>query len=760
MKRLNEAKWGTNGADVGKSLKLSLACVAVALMLAACGGGGGSAPEVDASGSKVAGTVAGLTASGLVLSNGTDTVTVPANATSFELPAGGTLAVAKQPAGFSQFCEVGGTPGGPQITCSDAAAQVTSVGGMGVLAPNNRVNPIAAVSGANGVIYLAGDSVVYRASPTAGLELVAGQPSTSGRADGTGSSATFGGVLDLTVDAQGNLYVADQFVDFSQAQATTSTTIRRVTPAGVVTTLYTTDQASLAKVAVGTGGAIYALEQDANGANFIRRVDGATPSTVVSQMQCSNVPCSMAVKPDGTLYYATDDGIYKVANGQPVQLVGPAGTAAPAAAVANFGVVRALAVDAQGVVYFADQNGRVLRRLDAAGTVTTIAGDDANLGNGDVDGTGTAASFSQVIKLSLDAAGTTLYATSDGGVRVVTDLSAAAARVSSILNENLAYDLSWSGPTGYGNLGRPFGVAVTAEGITYVSDNSSRLIRKIAADGTMSVFAGGGVAPAADGSGQGTNARLSQPYGLALDASGNVYVADNCVIRQITPSGLVSNLAGNPSSCGSTDGQSASARLTSVYGLTVDAAGTVYFTQYADGKVRKVSTTGEVTTLVQGDANTTSPLKNPVGIALDAAGLLYVADYGHQQVFKVTPSGVVSVLAGQADTSGSVDGNAQSTATFAQPIAVTTDASGNVYVVQLGTNSGLGAVRQITPSGQVRTLAGGSFGYQNGVGTAAAFASPFSVAINANGELLVVDQQNGRLRKVVPVKAPSTPANN
>jgi trimeric autotransporter adhesin len=629
---------------------------------------------------------------------------------------------------------------------------------MGGLDPNNDVSPMAAVSGANGVIYLAGGSVVYRASPTAGLELVAGQPSTSGRADGTGSSATFANVQDLTVDAQGNLYVVDKFY----GSPTTSTTIRKVTPAGVVTTLYTTDQASLTKVAVGTGGAIYALEQDANGANFIRRVDGATPSMVVSQMQCSTVPCSMAVKPDGTLYYATDDGIYKVANGQPVQLVGPAGTAAPAAAVTNFNRVRALAVDAQGVVYFADQNGLVLRRLDAAGTVTTIAGDDANLGYGDVDGTGTTASFNQVSKLSLDAAGTTLYATSGGVVRVVTDLSAAAARVSSILNtyEDGPVDLTWSGPTGYGVLGQPSGVAVTAQGITYVSDRNNGLIRKIAADGTMSVFAGGGLAPAADGSGQGTNAQLSQPFGLALDASGNVYVADNCVIRQITPSGLVSNLAGAPNNCGSTDGPSASARLTSVYGLTVDAAGTVYFTQYDDGKVRKVSTSGEVTTLVQGDANTTSPLKNPVGIALDAAGQLYVADLGHQQVFKVTPNGVVSVLAGQADTSGSVDGNALSTAKFTAPAAVTTDASGNVYVVQLGTLSGLGAVRQITPSGQVRTLAGGSFGYQNGVGTAAAFAFPFGLAITANGELLVVDQQNGRLRKVVPVKAPSTPATN
>jgi sugar lactone lactonase YvrE len=264
-------------------------------------------------------------------------------------------------------------------------------------------------------------------------------------------------------------------------------------------------------------------------------------------------------------------------------------------------------------------------------------------------------------------------------------------------------------------------------------------------------FAGSGTAGNADGSG--TAAQFDHPYGVAVDASGKVYVSDenNALIREITSAGVVSTLAG--SSDGYADGTGASAKFFGPDGVVLDAAGNLYVADYTNNRIRKVSPAGAVTTLAGGTqgyadgTGATAQFFGPTGIAIDGSGNLYVADTYNQRIRKITPAGVVSTLAGSGTTGpgngGYADGTALS-AQFSGPAGVAVDGSGNVYVADNGNN----VIREITKNGMVTTIAGdGSTGEQDGTGTGAEFAAPIGIAVDATGILYVTDRL-GTVRKI------------
>ncbi|MCG2792972.1 MAG: T9SS type A sorting domain-containing protein [Weeksellaceae bacterium] len=247
--------------------------------------------------------------------------------------------------------------------------------------------------------------------------------------------------------------------------------------------------------------------------------------------------------------------------------------------------------------------------------------------------------------------------------------------------------------------------------------------------------------------GTGTAAQFNFPTGVAADASGNVYVADylNNRIRKITPAGVVTTLAG--STLGNTDGTGAAAHFNNPTGIAVDASGTVYVADTYNHKIRKITPQGEVTTLAgstQGYADGTGTLAqfyNPIGVAVDASGNLYVADYANHKIRKVTSSGVVTTLAGS--TAGYTDGTGTATK-FNYPAGVAVDTSGNVYVADTFNHK----IRKITSAGVVTTVAGSTQGYADGTGTAAQFKSPYGVAVDASGNVYVADYGNNRIRKI------------
>jgi sugar lactone lactonase YvrE len=247
------------------------------------------------------------------------------------------------------------------------------------------------------------------------------------------------------------------------------------------------------------------------------------------------------------------------------------------------------------------------------------------------------------------------------------------------------------------------------------------------------------------------------PASIAMDASGNLYVADTLdnTIRKITPAGVVSTLAGASGEAGSQDGTDGGARFNHPDGVTVDSAGNIYVTDNGNATIRKVTSAGVVTTMagtagVHGSADATgsaASFGSPTGIAVDTSGNLYVADTSNDTIRKITTGGAVSTLAGAAATSGNVDGTGNA-ARFNMPRGVAVDTTGNVYVAD--TNSA--TIRKITSAGVVTTMAGtaGATGTADGLGAAARFNQPYGVSVDAAGNVYVADTGNDTIRAVTP----------
>jgi sugar lactone lactonase YvrE len=300
----------------------------------------------------------------------------------------------------------------------------------------------------------------------------------------------------------------------------------------------------------------------------------------------------------------------------------------------------------------------------------------------------------------------------------------------------------------------PIGIAVDATGNVYVADQSNHTIRKTTAAGATTTLAGLALSPGtADG--MGTAARFKYPYGVALDGAGVLYVSDqyNHTIRKITPAGLVTTLAGLPGYHGSADGTGTAARFHNPAGVAVDAAGNVYVADQSNHAIRKITPAGLVTTLAgqafqPGSADgtgSTARFENPAGVAVDAAGNVYVADQDNRTIRKITPAGAVTRVAGQTGLSGSRDTVALR-ARFNFPTGVAVDAAGTLYVADRFNHT----IRVVPTAGMVSTLAGSpqQMGSSNGTGSAAHFNCPMGVAVDGSGAVYVADQSNHTVRVI------------
>lgn len=293
----------------------------------------------------------------------------------------------------------------------------------------------------------------------------------------------------------------------------------------------------------------------------------------------------------------------------------------------------------------------------------------------------------------------------------------------------------------------PEGVAIDAQGNLIIADRQNHTIRKISTTGDVTTIAGDGTAGFADGAA--ATARFSSPWKVAVDNQGNIIVADrdNFKIRKITPAGVVSTLAG--STAGFADGTGAAAKFMQPLDVVADDQGNVYVADNTSHRIRKVTPAGVVTTLAgdgtagyQDGTGTAAKFKNPSGLTLDLDGNIIVADRLNNRIRKITPAGVVTTVAGSG-TSGLQEGDAL-TAKFADPYGVVVDAGGNILVAEL-TNA---RIRQITPAGQVSTLAGSSAGFADGLSNTAKFNQPTDLAVGSDGKIYVAEVTNHRIRMI------------
>ena len=349
---------------------------------------------------------------------------------------------------------------------------------------------------------------------------------------------------------------------------------------------------------------------------------------------------------------------------------------------------------ASGILYIADTYNERVRKVAANGTITTAAG------NGGYGYTG------------------------DGGLATSSSLSA------------------------------PQGVATDALGNLYIADSGNSRVRKVSAGGIITTVAGGG--SVGDGS-PGTFAQFISPRAVAVDSSENTYVADTTGnrVRKISANGTITTVAGNGTAGYSGDGGAATtAELDSPGGVVVDASGNLFIADTANCGIRKVSSTGTITTFAgaycgyggDGGQALSAGLNGPGGIAFDPSSNLYIADSYNNRIREVSATGIVTTVAGNGSAGFSGDGGRAVNAQLNYPRSVALDAAGNLYISDFYNYR----IRKVGPDGNITTLAGGSLGFSGDGGPAAAaeMTYPIGLAVDASLNVYFADSSNDRIRVV------------
>ncbi|NHZ64655.1 hypothetical protein [Massilia genomosp. 1] len=530
--------------------------------------------------------------------------------------------------------------------------------------------------------------VIFKFTPSGAMSVLAGAIARYGSQDGSGGAASFNfnHKSRLIVDTAGNLIVTD----------TCNNTLRKITPAGVVSTLAgAVEQVCLrssneqltrdgsgaqalfdrpADIALDINGDYLVLENAG-----IRRV---TPAGVVGRVSWTRNPAEqwelrrpsrIAVTGDGTLYVSEFRQIYRIAGGMATFVAGgnygEARDGVGAAAVVM--APRAMVADAAGDVYFSDVD--LLRKVSAGGVVTTVAGNRA--GGAVRDGTGADARFSYLGPLLMTASGNIVALDSGApSIRSVTPAGVVSTSAATAVAGG-----SVDGKGGAARFNRQDGTAADAAGNLYIADHATNLVRMVSPDGTVSVFAGNGM----------KGATFKQPYSIAISPNGAVYVADTTQIVRIERGAT-------------TVVQSYTPENADVVDIAVDAeenlaiAGTT--------SVRQVSPSGKVTKLIVdvggGRDGASDNALRPASIAYDRPGNLYVADAASVAVYKLSKAGKLALFAGSPFWMGDLDGPAGNAMLgFHGNTEMAFAPNGDMYL------SGQGLLRKVRPDGAMSTPA-------------------------------------------------------
>jgi hypothetical protein len=325
-----------------------------------------------------------------------------------------------------------------------------------------------------------------------------------------------------------------------------------------------------------------------------------------------------------------------------------------------------------------------------------------------------------------------------------------------------------AGPATSAQIGFTSGLDVGQDGTLYIADATNNRVRVVAPSGVITTVAGTGTAGNAGDGGPATSALLRNPTDVAVDPSGAYYIADemNHVVRKVDGQGNISTVAGTGTAGFSGDGGAAtSAALNLPIDVALDAAGNLYIADSGNSRVRKVNASSHVITTVagtgvagfsgDGGAATGAQLNQPAGVTVDANGALLVGDTQNNRIRRVDTSGTITTVAGNGTYGYGGDGGAATSAALGHPNRVAVDSAGNLFVADPSNQR----IREVA-GGTINTIAGsGTSGFSGdgGAATSASLSNPNAVALDADGNLYISDSLNYRIRRVDAIGSVPTP---
>jgi sugar lactone lactonase YvrE len=603
--------------------------------------------------------------------------------------------------------------------------------------------PTTAASGQNVITTVAGTDFFFPSQPIFAL------------------SAPLGAVIGVATDSAGNRYFSDR----------DNNLILKVDRRGILSVFAgngsagfsgdggTATSASLASpngIALDTSGNLYICDTSNN---RIRRV---APNGIITTIAGSGI---RGFSGDGGPAYAAS-------------LAGP----------------RGVAVDGTGNFFIADAGNHRIRRVSAAGLITTIAGSGSAGFSGD-PGPATSAALNLPTAVAVDAAGRVLVAdygnqrvravqngtistlvgtgksgdVAEGTPALMAPISSPAGiavdSAGNLLIADQLYNTIWKVNAGgiittfaginllrgpfdgdgglaiYAALFRPEGVTIDSGGAVSIADTGNLRVRQVTTDGTISTIAGAGYFRFGGDGAEAANAYLHSPQDVLSDAMGNLYIADseNNRVRKVSPDGTIKTIAGGGLAFPGNGGQATNAALISPVALNWDREGNLLIAEEGNGRILKVSQTGVLSTVIR--------MGQPVGVAATPDGGVIYSDVAHV-IRKVAPDGTLTTIAGNGKFGFSGDGGPATAASLYFPTGLVVDSAGNIFVADYGNSR----IRRITPAGIITTVAGnGTRGYSGdgGPATSASLLYPTGVRLDAAGTLWIADSGNSNIRRIM-----------
>lgn len=403
----------------------------------------------------------------------------------------------------------------------------------------------------------------------------------------------------------------------------------------------------------------------------------------------------------------------------------------------------AVAVDGIGRVFIADTQNARIRLVDLDGTISTIAGTGVPGFTGD-GGPAVLAQFANPNGVAVDGLGRILIADSDNNRIRRIDIDSS---IGTIAGTGIADYTGDHGPATSATLNGPFGVSVTASGDVIVADTSNSAIRRINSTGTITTIAGDGNPGSSGDGGPATAAELAFPVAAVEDGSGNIVIVDslNQRIRSVSVGGTITTIAGTVAGFGGDGGPATAAALRNPQGVAVDAAGQLVLADTNNERIRRVDATGTITTIAgngtfgfggDGGEATAAQLKNPFDTAMDAQGRLYIADTLNHRIRRVELDGTITTVAGTGQPGFAGDGGPATAAQLNEPGGVALDGQGRLYIADTVNDR----IRMVDATGVITTIAGN--------GTTAVLNHAHGVAVDSQGRVVIADTYNYRIRRL------------